>query len=110
VVDTVVGALLIPQRSVSELQGIFRVYVVGDDGVVEMRPVELGAKVGSLQIVTSGVSAGEKVALEIMRLQPGMTIAPKAVALDDDGARAMPPAEANTDGVGDAPPGDEVGA
>ncbi|RLA56160.1 MAG: efflux RND transporter periplasmic adaptor subunit, partial [Gammaproteobacteria bacterium] len=41
-IDSRPGALLIPQRALSELQGVFRVFVVADDGSVKMRAVETG--------------------------------------------------------------------
>jgi len=78
-------ALLVPSRATSELQGSFRVYVVAADGSVELRPVELGPKVDNFQIVDSGIEFGERVAIEIMRLQPGMTVKPKVVPVDDKG-------------------------
>lgn len=84
------GALLVPSRSTSELQGNFRVYVVGDDGKVEMRAVELGAVIGSFRLVESGLAAGERVAVEIMKLRPGMTVKPKLVALDENGTIVKP--------------------
>jgi len=86
VIDNLEGAVLVPQRSITELQGMFRAYVIGADGKVELRPVELGAKFGQLQIVESGLAPGEQIALEIMRLQPGMEITPRLVELDDAGA------------------------
>jgi multidrug efflux pump subunit AcrA (membrane-fusion protein) len=85
-IETIHDALLIPQRSVSELPGIFRVYVVGAEGSVELREVVLGPKVDQLQVVRSGLEPGERVALEIMRLGPGMTVEPTHVALDARGA------------------------
>ena len=39
------GALLVPQRTVQELQGQYFVYVVGPDGKVTNRPVKPGARV-----------------------------------------------------------------
>jgi membrane fusion protein (multidrug efflux system) len=79
------GAILVPSRSTSELQGNFRVYVVGDNDTVELRPVELGPAIDNFRVVTSGLELGERVAIEIMKLQPGMTIEPKLVALNEDG-------------------------
>ena len=78
-------AMLVPSRATSELQGSFRVYVVRDDGMVELRPVELGPTIDNFRIVESGLKPGERVAIEIMRLQPGMTVKPRLVALDDKG-------------------------
>jgi membrane fusion protein (multidrug efflux system) len=79
------GALLVPSRSTSELQGIFRVYVVGVDDKVEMRPVELGPVIDNFRVVTSGLEPGERVAIEIMKLKPGMIIKPELVELNEDG-------------------------
>jgi membrane fusion protein (multidrug efflux system) len=82
--ETFKDALLIPQRSIRELQGIFQVFVVGSDGTVELRTVEVGAKVGKLQIATSGLKVGEQVALDTMRLKAGMTVTPKVQDLEDN--------------------------
>ena len=79
------GALLVPSRSTSELQGNFRVFVVADDGSVEMRPVELGPVIDNFRIIESGLSPGERVAVEIMKLQPGMIVKPKLMALNENG-------------------------
>jgi len=59
--DVTPGALLVPQRAVSELQGGMRVAVVGADGKAEIRAVEPGARVGDLWVITKGVKAGENV-------------------------------------------------
>jgi membrane fusion protein (multidrug efflux system) len=79
-VETIEDALLVPVRSIRELQGIFQVFVVGSDGVVELRTIELGPKVGRLQVVAKGLEAGEQIALETMRLRSGMTVTPKIEA------------------------------
>jgi len=94
VVETLEDALLVPSRAISELQGSFRIFVVEDDGSVEMRVVELGAEVDSLRILQSGVKSGERVAVEIMKLQPGMTIKPKLVAMDEGGRIVAPAGDA----------------
>ena len=76
VVETIPDALLIPQRAISELQGTFRVFVIGADDKVELRPVELGPTIGRLRLVESGLESGERVALDTMRLRPGATVVP----------------------------------
>jgi membrane fusion protein (multidrug efflux system) len=106
--ETLKNALLVPQRAISELQGVFRVYVVGPDGQVDMREVELGPRVDRLQVVRTGLKPGEHVAVEIMRLRPGMTIEPTLVALDEKGAVvdvAAPPGPDTRDAKGDRPEG-----
>lgn len=77
------NGLLVPQRAVSELLGNFRVFVVGDDGVVSLRQVELGPQVGRMRLVDSGLEAGERVAVEgLLMLKDGMTVQPKKVSFD----------------------------
>ena len=85
VAETREGALLVPSRSASELQGKFSVFVIGSDDKVERRSIEFGPVVDSFRIVESGLSAGERVAVEIMKLRPGMTIKPKLVELNEQG-------------------------
>jgi RND family efflux transporter MFP subunit len=62
--ETRTGALLVPQRSVTELQGAYQVAVVGSDDKVTIRPVKVGERVGTMWIIESGVQAGELVVLE----------------------------------------------
>lgn len=85
IVEVRQDALLVPSRAISELQGNFRVFAVGDDGAVEARPVTLGPSIGNLRIVDSGLAPGERVAIEIIKLQPGMTVQPRLTAVDEDG-------------------------
>ena len=87
VVETRKNALLIPQRSINELQGNFRVFVIAQDGSVELRQVQPGPKIAQLQIVESGLNPGEWVALEgVLRLKADMKVVPKLARLDDSGA------------------------
>ncbi len=86
VVETRENALLIPQRSINELQGNFRVFVIAQDGSVELRQVQPGPKIAQLQIIESGLNPGERVALEGVRLKADMKVVPKLERLDDSGA------------------------
>ena len=61
---TLVNALLVPQRAVTELQGGFQVRVVGSDNKVATRTVTVGDHVGSRSIVSSGLEPGERVVVE----------------------------------------------
>jgi membrane fusion protein (multidrug efflux system) len=102
VVETLSDALLIPRRCVSELQGNFRVFVVGPDGTVEQRPIELGPTIDSLQVVTKGLEAGERVAYDgVNRLRGGVQVTPKLVALDASGFPEAGQADA-ADGAAEA--------
>lgn len=75
------GALLIPQRAVTELQGSYRVAVVGSDNKVNIQPVEVGDRVDSMWIIESGLKLGERVVAEgTQKVGPGMTVNPKPFA------------------------------
>jgi membrane fusion protein (multidrug efflux system) len=75
------GALLVPQRAVSELQGVQQVAVVGPDDKVELRVVQTGVRDGSFQVIEKGLAAGERVVVEgIQKLRAGSVVAPKPAA------------------------------
>ena len=62
--ETRKGALLVPQRAVTELQGTYQVAVVGDDNKVALRPVKVGERVGAMWIIETGVKPGELAIVE----------------------------------------------
>ncbi|MFO0698265.1 MAG: efflux RND transporter periplasmic adaptor subunit [Nitrospira sp.] len=71
------GALLVPQRAVSELQGRYQVAVVTSDHKVELRTVTTGERVGSQWIVTQGLEPGEHVITEgLQKLEVGASVHP----------------------------------
>ncbi len=72
------GALLIPQRAVSELQGSYRVAVVGDDNKVSVRPVKVGPRVGTMWVIDDGLKPGERVVAEgTQKVRPDAIVNPK---------------------------------
>jgi membrane fusion protein, multidrug efflux system len=71
------NALLVPQKSVTQMQSANVVYVVGDNKKVALRSVTLGERVGTDYIVTDGVKAGERVIVEgLQKARPGSTVNP----------------------------------
>lgn len=81
VTDVRRGAVLVPQRAVNELQGIYQVAVVDAGGKAEVRPVQVGARSGAHWIIESGVAAGERVVVEgFSRVKDGQQVAPKESA------------------------------
>ncbi len=72
------GALLVPQRAVSELQGRRQVAVVGPDNKVSMREVQTGERSGDLWIITSGLKPGDQVVTEgTSKVSEGAVVNPK---------------------------------
>jgi membrane fusion protein (multidrug efflux system) len=75
--DTHHGALLVPQRAVSELQGMYQVYLVDSENKVHVTPVTLGERYGNLWIVENGVKAGDNVIVEgLQKVRDGATVNP----------------------------------
>lgn len=73
------NALLIPDAAVQTDQTRKVVYVVGKDGNVALRPVELGPLVNGLRSVRSGISANDKVVISGTQFaQPGSKVATRA--------------------------------
>jgi len=71
------GAILVPQRAVSELQGTFRVAVVGADNKITMKTVIVGNRFDDLWQITDGLAAGENVVVEgIQKVKDGVLVAP----------------------------------
>ncbi len=77
-IGTSAGALLIPQRAVTELQGGYQVAVVDSANTVGIRKVKLGDQTGTMWIVAEGLKAGERVVTEgIQQAHAGTQVSPK---------------------------------
>jgi membrane fusion protein (multidrug efflux system) len=100
VVDTKMGALLIPQRAVRDLQGQHEVAVVGAGDTVDVRKVKVAERVGSLWIIDQGLKPGERVIVEgIDKVRSGEKVKPLPADPEPQGqavkpAAAPPPAAA----------------
>ena len=71
------GAMLVPAASVSELQGLYQVGVVGADNKVTIKTVKLGPQYRDMWIVESGVQLGENVIVDgLQRVRTGVVVAP----------------------------------
>jgi membrane fusion protein, multidrug efflux system len=71
------GALLVPQRAVSELQGAFQVDVVDVENKIHIVAVTMGEREGSNWIVEKGLEPGQRVVVEgLQRVRDGMTVNP----------------------------------
>lgn len=76
-VRTIKNGILIPQRSVIEMQGIHNVYVIDNENKVELRRIKVGPTIDSFWLVDEGLNNGEKVVYEgLQKVKPGMTVNP----------------------------------
>jgi RND family efflux transporter MFP subunit len=82
------GALLIPQRAVSELQGTYNVAVVDAGNKVNIVPVKVGEQVGSMWIIEDGLKPGERVVAEgVQKVRPGAQVNPKPFSAQSSDAK-----------------------
>jgi len=71
------GALLVPQRCVTELQGQFSVFVVNSENIIEARQITIGEKYGDFYIASDGLKANEKIVLEgLQKVGSGLEVVP----------------------------------
>jgi membrane fusion protein (multidrug efflux system) len=78
VIATRKGALVVPQKAVSELQGNYQVAVVGSDNKVQIRPVKVGERIGTDWIIAEGLKPGERVVAEgVQKVRGGTAVNPK---------------------------------
>jgi membrane fusion protein, multidrug efflux system len=61
--STYPNAVLVPQRSVFQLQNMAQVFTVSDSSTLKVNVVETGPKVGDAWIITKGLKEGDKVAV-----------------------------------------------
>jgi membrane fusion protein, multidrug efflux system len=96
VTEVKADALLVPQRAVQEIQGLYSVMVVKPDATVEQRMVKADERVGNLWLIKSGVKPGEKVIVEgIQKVRPGIQVNVKTAKPE---AETSPVANAPSDG------------
>lgn len=76
--QTKVGAMIVPQRAVTEMQGKYLVAVVSPDNTIDIRPVVVGERIESGWIIEQGVKPGEAVVAEgTQKVRPGMAVTTK---------------------------------
>jgi RND family efflux transporter MFP subunit len=80
------GAVLVPQRAVTELQGSYQVAVVGADNKISIRTVEVGERAGTMWIINQGLKPDERVVAEgAGRVRDGMVVTPKPYSPSAEG-------------------------
>lgn len=83
--ETIPDGILVPQRCIIELQGIYSVYVVTTENKIENREVVANEKVGSMWLVEKGLKSGEKVVYEgLQKVKPGITVDYKQIQTESN--------------------------
>jgi membrane fusion protein (multidrug efflux system) len=55
------NALLIPQRAVNEMQGMFQVFAVGDSNKLSIKLIKIGPQYNMSYIVEEGLTQGDRI-------------------------------------------------
>ncbi len=84
--NTVENVILIPQKSVFEIQDKNFVYILNPDNSITTRNFVPQARYSNYYLVKSGLNAGEKIVSEgVQNLRDGATIKPKMILADSLG-------------------------
>ncbi len=86
-VKVVKDGILIPQRCVTDLQGLYSVFVVDNSNKVKKREVKTGPKIKQFWLITEGLKSGEKVVYEgLQKVKDGAVVNPiiKEIILPDE--------------------------
>lgn len=83
-VGTKKDALLVPQRAVTEIMYKTFVYIANSENKVEMKEVKLGARVGRLWVVESGLDGTENIIVEgTQKVKKGSAVKAEAMTEQD---------------------------
>lgn len=89
--------ILISAQAVGTDQDKRFVLVVDSNNKTAYREVKLGAQQDGLQVINSGLSAGDRIVVNgLQRIQPGDAVTPNVVAMPNGAATAAVTAEAKT--------------
>jgi len=80
-------AILVPEAAIGSGQIGRYVLVVAEDGLVQARPVELGAREGKLRVIESGLSPDDRVIVSgILRARPGQPVTARDESIEVSGS------------------------
>ena len=82
-IDSVQGGVLVPQRCITDLQGLKKVFVVGEESTVKEQDVTLGPEIDNFVLINKGLSGGESIVYEgLQKVADGTKVAAKEVKVD----------------------------
>jgi len=97
-IDEKKAAVLVPQRAVTEMQGVYNVAVVNPDDTIDLRMVQASDRVGTLWVIDQGLKPGDRVVIEgVQKVRSGLKITPVPAVIEDGASpqvAAVPPAPA----------------
>lgn len=84
--------LLVPDSAIGNDGPAKVVYVVGKDGVVAVRPVDVGPLAGSLRVIRTGLQPDDLVVVSgIQRAVPGQKVTPEQTRIEEAAAPSAAP-------------------
>ena len=82
-VNVIENGIKIPERCITELQGIYNVYVISDSSTIKQKQVEVGSRYNNFRVITKGLNPGEKVVYEgLQQVRQGMRVEPVIVEVE----------------------------
>lgn len=93
------NVLLVPLAAIQQLQGTQSVFVVGPDNKVQQRTITTGATVNNMEIVSSGLQAGDRIIVQgTQKVQPGTVVRaqeepeqiPSSPAIEENSGKPAP--------------------
>jgi len=75
------NSILVPERSVAELQGKNFVWVIGADNKATQRPVKVGGQYGENLLIQEGLKPQERIVVEgLQKVREGEVVNPMTAA------------------------------
>ena len=69
------GALVIPTRAITELQGTQRVALIGAGDTIHLKTVKTGPNSGNMTVIAEGLQAGDRVVVDgVQRVRDGVVV------------------------------------
>ncbi len=95
-IDEKKAAILVPQRAVTEMQGVYSVAVVKPDDTIDLRMVKVAERIGNDWVIDNGLQAGERIVVEgVQKVRAGTKVTPiPMTAVDAAAPAAVAPAAA----------------
>jgi membrane fusion protein (multidrug efflux system) len=87
-------SILVPERSVAELQGKNFMWVVGPENKASQRPVKVGGQYGENLLILEGLKSGDRIVVEgLQKVREGAPVQPMTAMQLAQAASAEKPAE-----------------